>query len=84
MTRDYSPPPPTPEQVQIYVAATALCLVEIGQLPPNSAAVQRAVAAGLDALQVPRIHPSQVLPIWQAAIEIWSQDPAICPLLLNP
>lgn len=79
----YSPPPPTTEQIQIFAAATSLCLAEAGQLPATSFEVQAAADRALQSIGLPRIPPSQALPIWQAAIET-IKDPAICPLLLKP
>lgn len=49
----------------------------VGEMP-NSALDPNCLVAALL-----RIPPSQALPIGQTAIEI-IQDPAICPLLLNP
>jgi len=83
VTLDYSPPPPTPAQLQVLAAATSLCLVLDGQLPATSFEVQAAADRALVSIGVPRIHPSQALPIWREAATL-IQDPAICPLLLQP
>ena len=83
MTLDFSPPPPTPSQLQVLAAATSLCLALDGHLPATSFEVQAAADRALVSIGVPRIHPSQALPIWREAATL-IQDPSICPLLLQP
>ncbi len=81
----YTPPPQTlpPTQLQVLAAATSLCLVLGGRLPATSFEVQAAADRALVSIGVPRIHPSQALPIWREAATL-IQDPSICPLLLRP